>query len=229
MPTSRSQPTARQREYLSFIKAFTERWSVPPSFEEIGRHFLTTAPSVNNMIKTLEARGFLARVPGAARRLRVLVSDDDLREGPPPRRQRKGDVDTTVQVRTPSLVMERLLPALRDIAGEHLIRAVNAVVEALDVELQAAGASEDQRQARVRPSSRSPPSRRGSALRRGPADGCPGGGPRGNRRVAADGECRCLARRSEEFHREDRQLEQVLRHEDVEASLGAPCFVITRK
>src|SRR5580704_10361407 len=49
MATSRSQPTARQREYLSFIKAFTDRWGVPPSFEEIGRHFETTAPSVNGM------------------------------------------------------------------------------------------------------------------------------------------------------------------------------------
>jgi SOS-response transcriptional repressor LexA len=59
MAASRSQPTARQREYLSFIKAFTDRWGIPPSFEEIGRHFETTAPSVNGMVKTLEARGFL--------------------------------------------------------------------------------------------------------------------------------------------------------------------------
>jgi DNA-binding MarR family transcriptional regulator len=27
------------------------------------RHIMTTAPSVNNMIKTFEARGFLTRVP----------------------------------------------------------------------------------------------------------------------------------------------------------------------
>jgi SOS-response transcriptional repressor LexA len=71
MPPRRSDtPTARRAEYLAFIRAFTDRWGVPPSFEEIGRHFMTTAPSVNNMIKTLEARGFLARVPGRARTLR---------------------------------------------------------------------------------------------------------------------------------------------------------------
>lgn len=146
MPASTAAPTARQREYLVFIKAFTDRWSVPPSFEEIGRHFQTTPPSVNSMIKTLEARGFLARVPGAARTLRVLVPDDELRDVPPTK-QRKSNVDTTVQVRMASLVMERLVPALRGVVGEHFVRAVNAVAEALDVELRAAGVSEDQRQA----------------------------------------------------------------------------------
>jgi len=75
MPTARSQPTARQREYLSFIKAFTDRWGVPPSFEEIARHFETTAPSVNGMVKTLEARLSLSRAwrsedPEGARRRR---------------------------------------------------------------------------------------------------------------------------------------------------------------
>jgi SOS-response transcriptional repressor LexA len=68
-------PTARQAEYLSFIRTFTDRWGMPPSFEEIGRHFMTTAPSVNNMIKTLEARGFLTRVPGQARTLRVIMPE----------------------------------------------------------------------------------------------------------------------------------------------------------
>ncbi len=62
--------TYRQGEYLAFIHDFTERRSMAPSFEEIGKHFGTTPPSVNGMIKTLEQRGFLSRQPGVARSLR---------------------------------------------------------------------------------------------------------------------------------------------------------------
>ncbi len=65
--------TARQGEMLAFIHRFTARHGVAPSFGEIASHFGTSAPSVNGMIKTLERRGLLSRVPGAARSLRVLV------------------------------------------------------------------------------------------------------------------------------------------------------------
>lgn len=65
--------TARQGEYLAFIHHFTLRHGIAPSFDEIAAHFGTSSPSVNGMIKTLERRGLLSRVPGAARSLRVLV------------------------------------------------------------------------------------------------------------------------------------------------------------
>jgi SOS-response transcriptional repressor LexA len=148
MATSRSQPTTRQREYLSFIKAFTDRWGVPPSFEEIGRHFETTAPSVNGMVKTLEARGFLSRVPGAARTLRVLVADRDLCQ---PARSATAPTTATdqidVAVRMASIVIERLVPALKGADRDHVHRALTAVAEALDVTLRTAGASDEQRRA----------------------------------------------------------------------------------
>jgi len=72
--------TARQGQYLAFIHRFTVRHCVAPSFEEIAAHFGTSAPAVNGMIKTLERRGLLTRVPGVARSLRVLVSTSDLPE-----------------------------------------------------------------------------------------------------------------------------------------------------
>jgi len=65
--------TARQGEYLAFIHGFTLRHGLAPSFDEIAAHFGTSSPSVNGMIKTLERRGLLSRLPGAARTLRVLV------------------------------------------------------------------------------------------------------------------------------------------------------------
>jgi LexA DNA binding domain. len=73
--------TARQGAYLTFIYRYTQRFGVAPSFEDIGRHFGTTPPSVNNMIKTLCARGLLSRLPGVARSLRVLVPESLLPEG----------------------------------------------------------------------------------------------------------------------------------------------------
>src|SRR5712692_7067597 len=73
--------TTRQGEYLNFIHRYTQRFGVAPSFEEVGNHFGTTPPSVNNMIKTLCARGLLSKLPGVARSMRVLVPASQLPEG----------------------------------------------------------------------------------------------------------------------------------------------------
>ncbi len=135
-----TQPTKRQSEYLEFIRAFTDRWRIPPSFEEIGGHFLTTPPSVNSMVKTLEARGFLTRVPGAARTLRVLVppavASTAVRDSPT---AAVADV-----LRVASLVIERLVPALKGAEEDHLHRALDAVAAAVHVACVTAGASDGQ-------------------------------------------------------------------------------------
>lgn len=65
--------TRRQGEVLAFIHRHTSKFGLAPSFEEIASHFGTSSPSINGMIKTLERRGLLSRVPGVARSLRVLV------------------------------------------------------------------------------------------------------------------------------------------------------------
>jgi hypothetical protein len=58
---SRSEPTRRQKEYLDFIKRYMHRFGVAPAETDIQRHFLVSAPSVNQMIRTLERRGFISR------------------------------------------------------------------------------------------------------------------------------------------------------------------------
>lgn len=58
---ARSGPTPRQREYLQFIKRYMERFGVAPAETDIQRHFLVSAPSVNQMIRVLEDRGFIER------------------------------------------------------------------------------------------------------------------------------------------------------------------------
>src|SRR5260370_16293325 len=65
--------TARQGQCFAFMQGCRVKHGYAPSFEQIGAHFGITAPSVNTMIKTLERRGLLSRLPGVARSLRVLV------------------------------------------------------------------------------------------------------------------------------------------------------------
>jgi DNA-binding MarR family transcriptional regulator len=38
------------------------------------KYFKVTAPAVHQMVLTLEAKGFITRVPGKARSIRLLIS-----------------------------------------------------------------------------------------------------------------------------------------------------------
>ena len=62
LPSGRGDgPTRRPREYLDFIKRYMHRFGVSPAEADIQEHFLVSAPSVNQMIRTLERRRFIAR------------------------------------------------------------------------------------------------------------------------------------------------------------------------
>jgi hypothetical protein len=56
-----SRPTRRQIQYLEFIRRYMHRNGVSPAETDIQAHFLVSAPSVNQMIRTLEKRGFISR------------------------------------------------------------------------------------------------------------------------------------------------------------------------
>jgi hypothetical protein len=136
--TPSARPTPRQAEYLDFIRAFTKRWGVPPSFEEIGQHFMTTPPSVNSMIKLLDARGFLTRIPGQARTLRVIIPEEAQPPAKPSTRAHAGNDEVESLVRLAALVVERLVPAVGTEDARQLSRA-------LDVAATMAGASDQER------------------------------------------------------------------------------------
>jgi hypothetical protein len=55
------RPTRRQLEYLAFIRRYLARNGVSPAETDIQAHFLVSAPSVNQMVRTLERRGFITR------------------------------------------------------------------------------------------------------------------------------------------------------------------------
>ena len=55
------RPSRRQFEYLEFIRRYMHRNGVSPAETDIQAHFQVSAPSVNQMIRTLERRGFITR------------------------------------------------------------------------------------------------------------------------------------------------------------------------
>ncbi len=65
-------PTRRQQEYLEFIARHIDRYRVSPAESDIARHFLVSAPSVNQMVQMLERRGFIARQPGIPRSISIV-------------------------------------------------------------------------------------------------------------------------------------------------------------
>lgn len=70
--------TPLQGQYLAFIRAYSIVSRRPPSEADMQRFFGVTAPSVHQMVLTLERRGLLARTPGQPRSIRILVAVDNL-------------------------------------------------------------------------------------------------------------------------------------------------------
>ena len=76
-PSDRRQPTRRQRDYLEFIARYILRYGVSPAESDIARHFLVSAPSVNQMVRTLERRGFITRQPSISRSITIVDDRKD--------------------------------------------------------------------------------------------------------------------------------------------------------
>jgi len=70
--------TERQGQYLAYIYAYTKVNKRPPAQADIQRHFCVSAPSVHQMLLTLERHALLRRSPGAARSIEVLVPPETL-------------------------------------------------------------------------------------------------------------------------------------------------------
>lgn len=66
-------PTKRQLEYLLFISKYIRRFGRAPAESDIERHFLVSAPTVNQMMQMLERRGFISRQPRVPRSTRIRL------------------------------------------------------------------------------------------------------------------------------------------------------------
>jgi SOS-response transcriptional repressor LexA len=70
--------TDKQGQYLAFIHAYTIVMGRPPAEADMQRFFTVSPPSVHQMVLTLERQGWIARKPGAARSIRLLLDPDIL-------------------------------------------------------------------------------------------------------------------------------------------------------
>ena len=70
--------TQRQGEYLAFLHLYLTLNKRSPAEADFATYFGVSAPSVHQMIVSLENRGLIQRTPGQARSLRLLVSPETL-------------------------------------------------------------------------------------------------------------------------------------------------------
>jgi DNA-binding MarR family transcriptional regulator len=72
--------TEKQGQYLAFIHYYTKVHRRPPSEADMQEFFGVTPPTVHQMVLRLEERGFISRVQGQARTIRVLLPYEELPE-----------------------------------------------------------------------------------------------------------------------------------------------------
>ena len=70
--------TAKQGQYLAFIWAYSQINRRAPAEADFQRYFRVTAPSVHQMIKTLDQMGLIDKQPGVARSIQLLVTPQPL-------------------------------------------------------------------------------------------------------------------------------------------------------
>ena len=70
--------TDKQGQYLAFIHYYSKTHGCSPSEAEMQQYFLVSPPAVHQMVLTLEARRLIARTPGQARSIHLLLSRDEL-------------------------------------------------------------------------------------------------------------------------------------------------------
>ena len=70
--------TDTQGQYLAFIHAYALVNGRPPAEADMQRFFAVTPPSVHSMIKELERRGLITRVPRQPRSIVISLPEDEL-------------------------------------------------------------------------------------------------------------------------------------------------------
>jgi DNA-binding MarR family transcriptional regulator len=70
--------TVKQGQYLAFIYNYTKIHRQAPAESDLQHYFQVSAPSVHEMIKTMERNGLIEKVPGQGRSIRLLVQPEHL-------------------------------------------------------------------------------------------------------------------------------------------------------
>jgi repressor LexA len=70
--------TAKEGQYLAFIFYYTKMHGRAPAESDMQNYFKVTPPSVHQMVLTLESNGFIERIPGQGRSIRLLIPRNEL-------------------------------------------------------------------------------------------------------------------------------------------------------
>ena len=70
--------TDKQGQYLAFIYTYTKLNGQPPAEADMRAHLQVSPPVVHDMILMLEKKKLIARTPGMARSIRVLLPKEQL-------------------------------------------------------------------------------------------------------------------------------------------------------
>jgi hypothetical protein len=70
--------TAKQGQYLAFIYNYSKIHGQAPAELDMERYFQVSAPSIHEMVKTLERNGLIEKTPGQARSIRLVVRPEHL-------------------------------------------------------------------------------------------------------------------------------------------------------
>jgi Mn-dependent DtxR family transcriptional regulator len=73
-----SRYTVKEGQYLAFIYYYTKIHGVAPSEADMQMYFRVTPPVVHQMVVRLTTNGLIARQPGVARSIRLLLSRQEL-------------------------------------------------------------------------------------------------------------------------------------------------------
>lgn len=71
-------PTRQQGQFLAYIREYMmrNRHGAAPTHAELQRFFKLTPPTVNSMLKRLDERGFIRRIPGKARAIELTIAPE---------------------------------------------------------------------------------------------------------------------------------------------------------
>jgi hypothetical protein len=77
-PSAAPSFTAKQGQYLAFIYNYTRIHGQPSAELDLERYFKVSSASIHEMIKTLERKSLIERIPGQARSIRLCVQPEHL-------------------------------------------------------------------------------------------------------------------------------------------------------
>lgn len=78
IPNATPAFTELQGQYLAFIYAYSKINQRPPAEADMQRFFRVTPPSVHRMVRELESKGLIRRVPRTARSIELTVPPEAL-------------------------------------------------------------------------------------------------------------------------------------------------------